>query len=398
MREILGFPARGFRAVGHFLILAVLTLGPPQAVAESASFRLVAVGDIHGDYDALVAILQEAGVIDSDRRWVAGDTVLVQTGDFLDRGPKVREIMDLLMTLEGQAEEQGGRVVVLLGNHEMMNLMGDWHDVPAEAYLGFVDEDSEQQRQDSYQDYVALLNRRRRVVEMVLTEESERQWMESHPLGFFEYHEALGPQGYYGRWLRERPATARIATSVFLHGGIHPELGSWKLEEINQRIKSEIEAFDAYKEEMVQQKLILPFSNLQEIVAMAQAELERLSGDGTTSEGQEVIQVLEGFLQFGNWLSVHPDGPLWFRGFAQWSEQEGRQHLKALLESYQATRFVVGHTPQLSGGIQARFEGSVFLIDTGMLSSFYRGGKASALEIQDEKVTAIYRDQRQPLH
>lgn len=75
-------------------------------------------------------------------------------------------------------------------------------------------------------------------------------------------------------------------------------------------------------------------------------------------------------------------------------EQEGREHLKDLLESHQAKRFVVGHTP-LSGRIQARFEGSVFLIDTGMHSSFYRGGEASALEIRDETITAIYRDRTQ---
>jgi hypothetical protein len=397
MKEILELPTHGFRAVGLLWILALLTLGGvSQAAVETASPRLVAVGDIHGDYDALVAILEEARVIDSHGRWGGGETVLVQTGDFLDRGPGVREIMDLLMTLEGQAEEQGGQVVVLLGNHEMMNLIGDWRDVGAQAYRGFADENSEQRRQDAYQDYVALSRRRSRVLKKI-TEESEQEWMKAHPLGFSEYHESLGPQGHYGRWLRDRPAAVRIEDSIFLHGGIHPELRSLTLEEINQRIRREIETFDASTAQMIQLNLILPFSNLQEVMAVAQAELKRLQGDGSSSQEQEFVQVLEGLLQFGNWLSVHPDGPLWFRGFAQWSEQEGRQHLKGLLESYQVTRFVVGHTPQLPGGIQARFGGGVLLIDTGMLSSFYPGGRASALEIQDDKVTAIYRNQRQPL-
>ena len=382
MKTILELETHGLRAVGLFVLVAVLALGAPGALAETASSRLLAIGDIHGDYEALVAILQEAHIVDSEGNWVAGDTVLVQTGDLLDRGPQVRKIMDLLMTLEAGAEEQGGRVVVLLGNHEMMNLMGDWRDVSAEAYLGFVDEDSEQRRQDSYQDYVALLKSRSSILETspVLSEESERQWMEVHPLGFFEYHEALGPQGHYGRWLRERPAIAQIADSVFLHGGIHPELESLKLEEINRRIGREIEAFDAYTEEMVRRRLILPFSSLQERVVAAQAELARLQPKGPAGETQNVVQLLEGFLGFGNWLSVHPDGPLWFRGFARWSEQEGREHLKGLLESHKAKRFVVGHTPLLPGQIQARFEGSVFLIDTGMLSSFYRGGSIEATE------------------
>ena len=323
MKAILELKTHGSLAVGLFLIVAALALGAPGALAQTASSRLLAIGDIHGDYEALVAILQEAHIVDSEGHWTAGDTVLVQTGDFLDRGPQVRDIMDLLMTLEARAREQGGRVVVLLGNHEMMNLMGDWRDISAKAYLGFVDEDSEQRRQEAYQDHVALLKRRSRIQEKppALDQEHERQWMEAHPPGFFEYHEALGPQGDYGRWLRERPAMARIADTVFLHGGIHPELGTWKLEEINRRIGHEIEAFDAYTEAMVKLKLILPFWSLQERVAAAQAELARLQRKGP-NEPQEAVQLLEEYLGFGSWLSVHPDGPLWFRGFARWSSRK----------------------------------------------------------------------------
>ena len=128
-------------------------------------------------------------------------------------------------------------------------------------------------------------------------------------MAFSNIHEALGPQGHYGRWLRERPAIAQIADSVFLHGGIHPELESLKLEEINRRIGREIEAFDAYTEEMVRRRLILPFSSLQERVAAAQAELARLQPKGPAGETQNVVQLLEGFLGFGNWLSVRPGWP-----------------------------------------------------------------------------------------
>src|SRR4029077_9315808 len=58
---------------------------------------IVAIGDIHGDLDALTRSLRAAGLTDASGRWIAGRTVLVQTGDFLDRGPDVRGVMDRVM-------------------------------------------------------------------------------------------------------------------------------------------------------------------------------------------------------------------------------------------------------------------------------------------------------------
>ena len=378
--------------MGLLLVLAGMTLCL-QAAAATASPRVVAVGDIHGDFDALVEVLQETGLIDNEQRWIGGDAILVQTGDFLDRGSKVREVMDLLMALEKQAVRDSGRIIVLLGNHEMMNLMGDLRDVTKEAYLSFVDENSEKRRQDAYQDYLELYKRRSQLIgqEPSITSKFEKQWMKKHPPGFLEYRDALQPDGKYGGWLRKRPAIVQIGDTIVLHGGIHPELASFKLRALNERIKREIEAFDSYTRYMVAEKLILSFATLDETVAAAEAELKR-----TTDEVGDK-SMLESFLQYGNWLSVHPNGPLWFRGFAYWSEREGQRQLSKLLESYEAKHFVVGHTPQLPGRIQTRFRRKVFLVDTGMLSSFYRGGRASALEIQDGRFTAIYRDRRKVL-
>ena len=369
------------------------------ASGATASARVLAVGDIHGNFDALVAILQETGMIDHQHHWTGGNATLVQTGDFLDRGPKDRQVMDLLMALEKEAEKSGGRVVVLLGNHEVMNLMGDLRYVAPETYLSFADDKSEKRRQEAYQDYVKLLKWRAQVLEkpVQVTSEVERQWMQAHPPGFLEHRQALQPKGKYGRWLRERPAVVQIADTLFLHGGIHPNLASLKVKEINQRIKGEIQAFDAYTQYMVKEKLILPSFVLREITTAAQEEIERQEGQGREGgqPGSEQVTVLKEFLTFGSWLITHPDGPLWFRGFARWSEEEGAQHLSDLLEAYGAKHFVVGHTPQLPGHIQARFEEKIFLIDSGMLSSYYKGGRASALEIQDGKFTALYLDRRE---
>ena len=392
------FSGKSTALAGIGLLIALLALPLSQQVwGAKTSPRVVAVGDVHGDLDALVSILQKAEIIDDQRRWSGGTATLVQTGDILDRGAQDRQVMDLLMELEQKAPKSGGRVVVLLGNHEMMNIMGNLSYVVPAVYNSFVDGESEQRRQKAYQDYVKLIKQRAQALgtPTEITSDFETQWMEEHPPGFVEYREALKPKGKYGSWLRKRPVIVQIADTLFLHGGIHPNLATLKVQEINQRIKEEIQAFDTFTQRMIQEKLILSFFTLSEIVSAAQEEVEWREAAAGKEDPQ--LTLLKEFLNLGSWLSTHPDGPLWFRGFAQWSQEEGAQQLPQLLRAYGVKHFVVGHTPQLPGRIGMRFEGKIFLIDTGMLSSYYRGGGASALEIQDGEFTAIYLNSREEL-
>ena len=106
---------------------------------------------------------------------------------------------------------------------------------------------------------------------------------------------------------------------------------------------------------------------------------------------------LERLLRFGTWSIASGNGPLWFRGFATWSTTEGTLQMRKLLQRYNVAHFVVGHTPLSTMRIASRFSAVVFLIDTGMLSSYFRGGVASALEIHDGRFTAIYAGQRTTL-
>lgn len=80
------------------------------------------IGDIHGQYDKLVALLRESGLLDADLTWSGGDTHLWFTGDFLDRGPDGIRVVDLVMRLQGEAKAAGGEVNSLLGNHEVLFL------------------------------------------------------------------------------------------------------------------------------------------------------------------------------------------------------------------------------------------------------------------------------------
>ncbi len=390
--------------------LLVLALLLATAAAAAEPQRIVAVGDVHGDFDALVGILRAAGVLDENLQWVGGRTILVQTGDILDRGTRSRSVMDLLMMLEKQAPKSGGRVMALLGNHEVMNLMGDLRYVTPQEYAAFADAKSEGRRRAAYQEYVDWRKSRSELAPVGAG--FEQEWMQSHPLGFVEHRTAFSATGKYGSWLRERAAVARVGDTLFLHGGINPKLAGKSVEEINRNVREELRAFDAYLTQLIQQKLVHSSFTLYQTNAAAKSELDRrkaavavreaeAAAKGKTYkpplEEQRYMKWLEDFLGYQGWYSVHPDGPLWFRGFAEWPDAEGEAKVTAVLQQMGAAHAVVGHTPQRDGSMRSRFGGKVFLIDTGMLSTYYKGGQASALEIRGGKFTAIYNDKRNVL-
>jgi len=389
-----------------FLAVSLLASAyPPHAGAATppdSPPSLIAIGDVHGDFNDFVAILQRTGLIDEQHHWAGGKTTLVQTGDLLDRGPKPREVMDLMISLEQEAPKAGGRVVALMGNHEMMNLMGDLRYVTPENYASFSDGESEQRRKTAYQEYAAWRKSHPQLLaelEQPVLAVTEEEWMTRHPLGFIEQRDAFGPNGVYGKWLRQRFALAKIGGVIFLHGGISPALVSMKLklDEINAHIHGEIKDFDDARQSLVAEKLILPFFTLQETVAVVRAELvaERKSHLPANALRQAKIERL---LTLGTWLSVRTDGPLWFRDYDQWGDGDGAPQVEKILAAYHATNIVVGHTVQKTAHIRTRFGGKVFLIDTGMLASYYPGGKASALEIRDDdRFTATYLDQQEVL-
>jgi hypothetical protein len=86
---------------------------------------MVAIGDVHGEYEKFRGILLDAKLMDSSDNRIGGDTIFVQTGDMIDRGPKSIESVDLIRSLQEGAQKAGGRVVRLFGSHELMLLEGD---------------------------------------------------------------------------------------------------------------------------------------------------------------------------------------------------------------------------------------------------------------------------------
>ena len=372
------------RSVAPIALLLALTL------AAAGQERIVAVGDVHGAFPQFVNILQRTGVIDARYQWAGGSAILVQTGDVTSRGTQTRRCLDLLMQLEAQAGQRGGKVIPLLGNHEPMIIIGDLRYVLPEDFQAFAGEQSERRRERAYEEYRAFLakSRMRGNVPAAPDEAARERWMAEHPLGFFEFRDAFGPQGVYGRWLRQLDTVAQIGDVLFVHGGLSPRLRFRSLREINDRIRDEMARFDSIWQSLAEQGIIWRYMRLEEARREVQEELAAVGSPGQVEDARAIEQMQE-LLNVDRWMMVSPDGPLWYRGYAQEPEENPARGLEKIMSRLKVQRIVAAHTITDSRRITPRFNNRVFLIDTGMLLNG-RGGHASALEIANGQFTAHY--------
>ncbi len=155
---------------------------PRETVLQySGVSKVVAISDIHGQFDTGRELLTANGIIDKDQHWIFGEGHLVIVGDIFDRGDQVTELLWLIHNLQIEAGRAGGRVHFLLGNHEVMTLEGD------ERYL------------------------------------NEKYLITSGLTGKF-YRDLYGPDTYLGRWLRSLPLAVKVNGTVFIHGGISRDM------------------------------------------------------------------------------------------------------------------------------------------------------------------------------
>ena len=326
-----------------------LLLALPLPAAEEPRFewdnveRIVAIGDIHGAYDNLIRILQNANLIDGKLRWIGGEAHLVQNGDIVDRGPNSRKAMDFLMKLEDKAEDAGGRVHVLIGNHETLNVVGILNLVSAKEYEAFVDRDSRKRRDRIFDRFYEQIRREARDRDEDAPKKSvaRAEFDEDYPLGYIEHRQAFSSNGKYGKWIQAHNTAIKINGILFSHGDWSEKFSKMDIAEINRRIRQE------------------------------------LRGELPVQEG----------------ITFDETSPLQYRGLALTeltkTAQESAQPLVArILQNLDAKRMVVGHTVT-GGAIESRFGGRHISIDNGMLE-LYRGGHRIALEIVNDEIRAIH--------
>ena len=86
--------------------------------------EIIIIGDLHGNKDALIAILKNENVIDKDNNWIPNNKLIIQLGDVIDRGTQSLETLLYLKKIQKQAKS--GQVIRLIGNHEIMLLQNDF--------------------------------------------------------------------------------------------------------------------------------------------------------------------------------------------------------------------------------------------------------------------------------
>lgn len=370
MQIVIGIPRRLAAAVAALLLTA--SLAPWAAPAEDWRFtgvdRVVAVSDVHGAYASMVRTLQNAGVLEGEA-WDGGATHLVVTGDILDRGPDSRKVMDLLMRLENEALESGGRVHLLLGNHEVMNLTGDLRYVAAAEYEAFAGDENPADRERAFEIFRAA-----RAAEPDV-EVLRREFEQRAPPGYFGHRKAFASDGQYGKWLLEKPLVVVINDTAFVHGGLSPMVAELGLDGLNRQLKSEVSQYATRFEAVAAAGLI----DVTETFHLRGPLLESLPDD--TQRPAELKQAIADVISLED-ASVHDSAsPVWYRGNVGCSPLIENDKLDAALEAIGAKRVVIGHTPTQSRQVLERLDGRVVEIDTGMLTAAY-GGSGHALIIE----------------
>jgi len=162
-----------------------------QIVTEPSIYPLtpskfLAISDFDGHIEGFTMILRAEGIINSNFNWIYGDGHLIISGDLFDRGFHITECMWLLYKLETEAELQGGKVHLILGNHEIMNMTDDWRYVEVK-----------------YFNNASLMGKR--------------------------MAELYDSNTELGRWLRSKNIIEKVGKYAFLHGGISPQLAALNL-------------------------------------------------------------------------------------------------------------------------------------------------------------------------
>lgn len=354
--------------------------------------RVVVFADVHGAFPQLVSLLQANQLVDEALHWTGADTHLVSVGDLVDRGADSRQVLDLLMRLQAEAKASGGQVHVLAGNHELMNLIGDYRYVSKAEFAAFENEESVNQRKKAFNDYreqITLAAADQFLAGKIpATHERHqlrRQFNKKYPPGYFAYRQAFSAEGRYGQWLLSLPAVIVINDTVFTHGGL-PELASkLNLKELNEGYQASVNEFLTLWRELVVGGLI-PENITEDPVEVASEQL-KLSKTGRQRHDlkTQTIEKLQAFMDVSHSPFLSAEGPLWYRGSVLCRDILERPILSAALANLGAKRVVVGHTVTRDAKVHEIHEGQLVMLDTGMLESVYHGRPASLLiNAQDE--------------
>jgi hypothetical protein len=190
----LRYGGRGDPQDAHETVIYFDLPRPPVQTEFENVDTLYVVGDVHGEYAKLTELFRNAGLIGQDDRWTGGHSMVVLMGDLFDRGFDVQKTLWFLYELERDAARQGGRVEILLGNHEIMAMTDDARYVsPKEMLIA--------------QNYGVA------------------------------YWQLFDPRSsILGKWLATKPALIKVDRVLLAHGGVGPAYMNYSIPEFEDSL------------------------------------------------------------------------------------------------------------------------------------------------------------------
>ena len=387
--------------------LLCLIVAAAPAFAQDSGRRIVAIGDVHGDHDALVDLLEETGLIDSDIAWTGGDAVLVQTGDLVGGGTEVKAVLDLMMRLQDEAAAAGGEVVVLLGDQEVLAILGELRDTNVDSFAAFAADNQEEYVTAAFGEFEQAylrMERNYQAANRSRKDDLKEEWIADQAPGRIEYLRAMGPDGEYGQWIRSLPVMAMVENVLFMHASFAPQLAAWTPEAINERIAAEIAIMDASRAVMLEQGFVTTFGDIAEHlraigwdtrtpgnppgVEWFEAPREMLNRPPELPEGNladmDPKERAVPILRMSGWFLLQPRGPIFSQGYAEAPDGLIAAQIPGLMDATGARMVVASPAPSEDGNVRVRHEGSLYLIDT-----MGPGGSPSALVIEGDAVEMV---------
>ncbi|KAJ7446921.1 Metallo-dependent phosphatase-like protein [Mycena galericulata] len=348
-------PEKALLLAGESPQVVLLEQGGSQEPFTSSARKpftrhIVAVGDLHGDIKNAQTVLQFSGVVDAFGNWTGDADFFVQTGDIIDRGDDTIKLFLWMEQLRVQAAATGGVVLSHLGNHEIMNAIGDWRYVyPSEINT-----------------FGSVAARQK----MLCTGRIGRAWAQNYTAASrLPLHPHLGapntpfpPEDHHVHFQRDdggdedeldshyydaREPLSHAALS-FVHGGLSPTFSNLA------PFPTKINALSSSLLSKLQHRVQPPPHPPSQYPGLPH---------GTTHEEAELYDA---------------NGPFWYRGWATDSEAQVCIDVEKVLARTGTRRMIMGHTPDFTG-IVSRCNGKVIIIDTGISHAY--GGALSALSI-----------------
>ncbi|KAK7321385.1 hypothetical protein VNO77_31986 [Canavalia gladiata] len=335
----------------------IVVSGSPPTFVSAPGRRILAVGDLHGDLKQARSALQMAGVLscsDGQDLWTGGESVLVQLGDILDRGEDEIAIMSLLRSLDKQAKAHGGAVFQVNGNHETMNVEGDFRYVESGGFDECIDfleyingSNSKDDWEETFTGWVDVSEKWKDNRTM-----SRNYWgplnLVKRQKGVIARSILFRPGGLLANELARHAVVLKVNDWVFCHGGLLPHHVAYGIERMNNEVSKWMRGLHENEN-----TLKIPFIATRGYDSVVWNRLySRDTPELVDYQTKQVCSILEQTLQ-----------------------------------AVGAKAMVVGHTPQTIG-VNCKYNCSIWRIDVGM-SSGVLNSRPEVLEIIDNEARII---------